>query len=344
MDKIKIHLIKTHDFSNRDYFALSRLLDKVKGPLKFSTVNTEFKGWKFDPLKNPFLNWNQIFKSCEAYRTFFKLPTDDFVVLCTPKKNTKNYFSCFDEINNNIFVHTSEWDTFTKSAAIYPIAYEIISNILQKMMKLPLTTPNQWIHKDPIGCINDMCKKKNQIILKLRTADICENCLKKMKKEGVSEDVIDQSLALLEIVRKESLFSQGFSKNRTLERVVVNDEGEIFIGNAEIILNSIQKTLYIFYLCHPEGLENKDIYKHKEELFKIYEFYSSNQEPIDNLIRLPKNGKSTINNYQSKINKELKSKLNRLAEFYLINGKRYQKYSVDIPKRYISISVNIKTS
>jgi len=351
MSKLNIHLINTPDFIDKEYQALLLFLGKVKGPMKFISPKIEENRKRHFEKNDNTLSWEQLFSECNEFRRSKKVHTNDikvqendFVVLLTGRKNKDDFFSFFDT-NKNIFVQTSEWDSFTSSAKIYPVAYEIISNILQSLMKLSLKRPNQWVHEDPIGCINDFCDKKKEIILKLRTGDICLNCLKKMKKERVKDELIDQSLQILELVRKESQFSQGFTKNRTPEKMIVDKYGGIFIGDVKISLNAIQSSLYIFYLNHPEGVENKDLHKYKEELLKIYrKFKEINEEVIDNLTRPAIKGRSTLTTYKSDINAELKSKLNRLADFYIIDGKREQEFYVPLIKNQFTrdlITINL---
>ena len=187
MSKINIYLINTTDFTNKEYKSLESFLEKVNGPLKFITHKTLNRKRHFDETINT-LSWEQLFSDCNEFRkSAEKVTADDFVVLLTGKNNHGDYFSLFDP-EKNIFVHTAGWDSFTSAAKIYPIAYEIISNILQSLMKMklkleqPLTMTSKWIHQNPIGCINDFCGDKKEIILKLRTADTCQNCLKEMKK------------------------------------------------------------------------------------------------------------------------------------------------------------------
>ena len=39
-----------------------------------------------------------------------------------------------------------------------------------------------YVHEEAEGCVNDLCQSKKKIILKLRTADICDLCIKKIQE------------------------------------------------------------------------------------------------------------------------------------------------------------------
>jgi len=142
-------------------------------------------------------------------------------------------------------------------------------------------------------------------------------------------------LHILELVRKESLLSQGFSRGFTKD--IENKEpkadkyGEISIGDIHLGLNEIESTLYRIYINHLQGIENKNLHKYKDELLKIYGTYKEQNElAIDNLIRPTNQGESTLATHKSHINSKLKKKLNSLADFYIIKGKTYKKFYITL--------------
>jgi hypothetical protein len=69
------------------------------------------------------------------------------------------------------------------------------------------------------------------------------------------------------------LFSQNFKQNVPLSRLVIDNENKIFLpdfGNIEIKLRPLEKTLYFFYLNHPEGVGLSFLRGKREEMYKIY--------------------------------------------------------------------------
>jgi hypothetical protein len=80
----------------------------------------------------------------------------------------------------NGFVHTADWDYFIDCPSAFPIAYEVMALVLQKHMFNGKRELRMNVHQPPIGCINDLCIQKQEIILKLRPltfADTVWRCL-----------------------------------------------------------------------------------------------------------------------------------------------------------------------
>lgn len=71
----------------------------------------------------------------------------------------------------------------------------------------------------------------------------------------------------------------------TLSKLRITKNYKIFLtdyNNTEIVMPTLSKTLYFFYLRHPEGVPFKLLDNHKEELFQIYKRIT-NRDDIDAL-------------------------------------------------------------
>ncbi|MCR4799494.1 MAG: hypothetical protein K5860_03205 [Bacteroidales bacterium] len=71
----------------------------------------------------------------------------------------------------------------------------------------------------------------------------------------------------------------------TLSKLRITKDYKIFLtdyNNTEIVMPTLSKTLYFFYLRHPEGVPFKLLENHKEELFQIYKRIT-NRDDIDAL-------------------------------------------------------------
>ncbi len=225
----------------------------------------------------PFLRkttkWTTIFDKCNTYRLYNNIPNDEFVILLTEVSNTNNWFASLDKkMPFNGFIHTADWNHFIKCQDSFPIAFEVIALVLQKHMFNDYNEARSSVHLDPIGCVNDMCLEKKDIKLKLRTADICPDCMNKLKGK-LSFAEINQALNIMESLRVKMLFSQNFKQNVPLSRLVIDNENKIFLpdfGNIEIKLRPLEKTLYFFYLNHPEGVGLSFLRGKREEMYEIY--------------------------------------------------------------------------
>lgn len=71
----------------------------------------------------------------------------------------------------------------------------------------------------------------------------------------------------------------------TLSKLRITKNHKIFLtdyNNTEIVMPTLSKTVYFFYLRHPEGVPFKLLENHKEELFQIYKRIT-NRDDIDAL-------------------------------------------------------------
>jgi hypothetical protein len=131
----------------------------------------------------------------------------------------------------------------------------------------------------------------------------------------------------MESLRVKMLFSQNFKQNVPLSRLVIDAKKRIFLpdfGNIEIKLRPLEKTLYLFYLNHPEGVGLSFLRGNKSELKNIYTEISGSknldemEERIEDIVNI------TSNSAFQKISKIkanfVKSIGKELAKYYYIQG------------------------
>jgi hypothetical protein len=252
--------------------------------VKYSEIRS-IRTYESRPLKTfsfPFsrrtTKWTTIFDKCNNYRLNNNIPSNEFVLLLTEVSNTNNWFASLDEkMPFNGFIHTADWNHFIKCQDSFPIAFEVIALVLQKHMFNDYNEARSSVHIDPIGCVNDLCLEKKNIVLKLRTADICPECMNKVRsKLSIAE--IQHALNIMESLRVKMLFSQNFKQNVPLSKLVIDSKQRIFLpdfGNIEIKLRPLEKALYRLYLDHPEGIGLSFLCDYREELNNIYKKISS---------------------------------------------------------------------
>jgi len=169
-------------------------------------------------LQKDYFAWDVFFSLCTDYRTANNISDEEFLVVLTELHNDANWFSSFSfKGEKTIFIHAAEWENYIYCEPSYPIAYEIVMNVFDSMAfnKYPDTFMN-YVHQEPIGCMNDMCGWKVDISFKLRTADICPTCLK-LLSEIAEEEHIRQAIDIFESLRKKMLFNTNFQKPLSFE-------------------------------------------------------------------------------------------------------------------------------
>jgi hypothetical protein len=301
---MKIHLIRSVDFAVEEFDKVLDVLKSTSGLISFTEVvipeeqaikvqeelvltdnNSASKSdlqlptvtWEEPSIR---ANWHDFFTYCDYYRESCNLDKDDFVIFLTPNPNSKNWFTAFNDNYNTIFIHTDEWHNYLPCRPAYPISYLVMSQVLQKLFYKRIVFKEVSAHVQPKGCMNDFCITKSEISLKLRTADVCPDCLEEMVSCGVKEDYIIQALSLFEHIRTEMLFKQRHKFNLAPRKVFVKRSNGQLKGLAFVLmetnqifdLNPTQSVLYLFYLNHPEGASINSLRKSevRKELLYLY--------------------------------------------------------------------------
>jgi hypothetical protein len=302
-----------------------------------------FKNFTF-PLFRKTTKWTTIFNKCNHYRNKNNIPENEFVILLTEVSNTNNWFASLDEkMPFNGFIHTADWNHFIKCQDSFPIAYEVIALVLQKHMFIDYNEARISVHIEPIGCVNDLCLEKKNIILKLRTADVCQDCMNKLKdKLSIAE--IQHALNIMDSLRVKMLFSQNLRQNVILSKLIIDDNNRIFLpdfGNIEIKLRPLEKALYRLYLDHPEGIGLSFLCDHKEELYEIYTKLSSLGALNEMKVRIDDIVNVTKNSSAEKISKIktafVKAIGDNLAKHYYIHGGNGEVKKVDLDRDLVEI-------
>jgi len=321
---MKVHLIRASGYPLEDFNNVINLLRKHRGSIEFvpskpivlpdsEIIKTFEDPSEFEKKEMPriaFLNnsysadddslsysfphketvytWKQLFGICTDFRKENKIPKDDHVMLLTDQSNEHNWFGSYDESLKNYFIQTNHWGYFFGNDldSRFPIAYEVAGWILRNMMfKDQLETYNA-LHNDPRGCMMDFCKQKTQIILKMRTGDLCQDCMKILTNRDVNRSHARQLFTIMDGIRGNLLFRQRsilLLENSQMEirglskRIFLTD-----LGDLEINLNPKERALYLLYLNHPEGITRSHLVDHKVELRSYYAMFS--QQPSNDLI------------------------------------------------------------
>lgn len=359
---MKIHLIRSPEYETENLKEVYQLLNSYKGPLKFVMNDYEFEEndfyflrYKLHPHHNfkfeselkkiafikergyP-LSFEELFTLCDHFREQFRIKKNDYVVLLTYRFNSLNWFS---HCNNkkNIFIQAAEWEKlYIKVHHKYPVAYQVIENILQNLMEIDSEDGyTEFIHYHVRGCINDFCKDKREVILKLRTADSCMSCLKRIVDKEIPGDLIDQVLQILEGLRTQFLFKKGINRITGPFSIFIDEDNKLLIpqlGNKELQLEPILCTLYILFLMNPDGIKLKDLVDFKTELKKIYKFMNPNTHPEQieksiNDLTNPIGG--SFSQKKSKINSNIKKQLgDTYSKDFLISGAKGQPFKINL--------------
>lgn len=367
---MQVHLLKSPDYPVESFREVIDVLRSFGGPVNFVSSQIEFRKedffflsremrsrdlTNFDIMKKRFfimemgmpLSWKELFSLCHYYRDAVNVPKEDFVILLTERMNTMNWFSMFEQ-ERNAFVHCGDWELFTDAPAQYPIAYEVMANVLRCLMKPDFDNPKAWFHEPPQGCMNDLCLKKEDIILKLKTADICKPCHQKLLDAQVDDQIIGQVFTIFEGMRKQLLFRGSLKRNSEKVPIRLNRQKRLIfpsIGNLELRLTRLELTLYVFYLMHPERVRLNELHDHRGQLLSIYRRFSVHDD--DELIQsriasLVDPFSNSFSEKKSTLNRKVKELLGEeMGTHYTIKGEPGSAFYIGLEPEFIQLEEDL---
>ena len=362
-----VHLIRSEKVSDTFYDQVASLLQQFPGPMKFQTDSDYAKYlleedaielrtideddfyrsiqvsyskknvlYSMDaadmcepPSEIRIASWESLFSICRKFRKKKKLPPGDRIVLLTEINNENNWFSAADPGGeNNFFIHTEQWGYYTHAEARFPAAYLVATGILKKLAFENYDELNRHIHQQPRGCISDFCKDKREIVLKMRTADICSDCMQVIGEKRIDRDLIGQCFRIMEHIRTQLLFRERYEVLQQPSRIVITPKRHPVrfpdIDNSQLRLSPIEKAVFILFLEHPEGIHFNRMDEHRERLAQIYDrvghdfILAKRKETLDRITNPVENRLSEIS---SRIRKKMTDHLGEdIAEHYCIEG------------------------
>ena len=326
----------TPEFSYDKLNEIVSLLNNIPGELKF-IKGQPWTQAQFNRLRLKIENINQIasltfdeyFDVVQDYRVLKDINDDCFVIVVSSIKNDQDWFSAFKK--KNIFIHGDEWDLISNVDSKFGIAHQCVENIFQSISELDIddyeSEPN--IHQKSLGCINDFCDERSEILIKLQSATICPSCYQRAMDNGMTNYIMVHIINIIEEIRKEFVISRNYLCQNPIDKVVVDEKGNITIGNRIIKMEILPKVMYITFLNQIEGIPTNKLCESKTHFDEIYQILKLNPDDyaitrmccnkIQYKDKIEKNN-PTFETYRSKIKIALKEKLGDvLSNFYTIN-------------------------
>ena len=361
---MKIHLVRSPELKKETFHNVVNILHQYPGPLKFLAIedggivpsSIQTRTWDNDedfttkkippsanyaehnqifrfPEEEKMRTWEQLFEHCVLYRTKHRVSTNDIVVLLTDDNNNWNWFGGVAPNMKDYFIQTSNWEAYFGDVDVrYPIAYEVMVWVMRYYMFENINDMREAVHHTPIGCVMDFCKDKSQIILKMRTADVCPDCMKVLKDRDISPFILKQFFAILEGIRSGMTFKSRAVLLYEPSKLIVKRKAKMIIfkemGDLQLSFTPKEIALYCLFLetNTAEGIHLNELKNYKTNLINLYKDINASTDKnqaiqaIELLIgESPNDRDMTI----SRINSKIKNAVGEeLAEFYIIKGER----------------------
>ncbi len=228
------------------------------------------------PYTRKYYTWDVFFKVTKEYRDLHSIDKNDFVFLLTNEYNENNWFAFTDSSLRNIFVHTDDWPWFfgMNTDVRFPIAYEIAAWILKNLLFRSQREVIDSVHSVTVGCVNDFCQNKKDITFKMRTADVCDECMKEIEERDIPPHYLNQLFSIFDGIRSNLMFRKRagvvFKDSRIKFEIETKKIYLVDFGNLDVRLNPKEMSLYLLFLKYPTGLALNSLSEYQEELISFY--------------------------------------------------------------------------
>jgi len=267
----------------------------------------------------------ELFTICNGFRLINKPLKDDYVIVFTSLRETYQWFGA--NSNRNILINTTNYENIDEKELIYALAYQVIEYIFKSHLNIFFTDKvsknrNFFFHNKGIRCINEYSSDIFDVIEKLCNTTICETCLDNATKNGISNKKIKHFQKLIDSIRSNYL-SYKKTKPSPLKKIQISETGKITIGETEISMEPLPKTLYIFFLKHLEGITLENLKKYTNELLNIYTKIRKSGDKKSVLLMVQPyhaKGGTTFPKNLNSLNTTLIGSLNKsIVDYYTVN-------------------------
>ena len=294
--------------------------------------------------KYHFLSFSQLYDICENYRKKHNIDTNDHVFLLSGANNYQNWFSNMDHERNNYFVQVTEWELFfgAELEVSFILCYQVMAWLLKRKLFSSETEVMDAVHKKAKGCMMDFCENKRDITLKIRTADLCPDCLNIIKSKDVPLNFLNQVFTLWEEIRKNIAFRERAEFLNRMGRMIINPPRKTILfpdyGDIVVKLQPKEMAFYQLFISEPYGINLHNLIDHAMTLKDYYFKITGNDDiaAIENIYAINDNVASQL---ISKTNKKLVDNLGEtLASYYTIEKTMNEPHKIRINREYVSLS------
>ena len=343
---MNVHILRSPEYSTEDYNEVVNLLKNHTNSIKIKShpkVNISYENG--EPIKH----WDEFFKICDQFRSNKKIHENEYVFLLTEHQNQEDYFGWTDETLGNYFIQTSDWNHYFESEVNkhFPISYEVVAWILRSLM---YDTQEELINNAHVrarGCVMDFCDEKEDIILKMRTGDVCQFCLNRIKDRGVNTSFLGNVFNTMENIRKGLMYRERNELLGTVSPIKINlgEKSPKFVltelNNIKFDFDDGQTAIYLTIL-ETGGMKTKCLIDYLDILVKNYAEIKDKSKFDSELIKsvqkwIDPSDTSLFTQKVSVINRELKKLLGEtLATPYLVT-KQIGTYKIKLPMNKVRI-------
>jgi hypothetical protein len=350
---LDIHVYRTEDVS---YESFTELLEGANAPLQYlkfiegAYVSIgDLTALVHDARNREGRISNEAaFRVMQEVRKRADLRPENPLFLLSTVRNDANWFS-FGEMPGNHYIHTADWPLFVQCEFTLPVSFLLGSNLLMQGMYDSLEELEAVAHHSPRGCIMDFCQEKHEIHLKMRTADACPDCMKRIgqriKSGHLNAFAVKECFALMERVRGDLVYRNRFGLDDAPSSIRVegfNQQVDVVGYGKRVKMSPIQRALYLFFLRRPDGVKILDLPDagNIKELTELYMSMSNLDNRDEQAMIMPPvaaDMDGRLREHLSKIRKAFKEIVGEVdAKKYSINGTPGEAFVISLDRQLVN--------
>ncbi len=300
---MKVYLIRNVDLSKSRFDKILSTLnfngENKKSPIKYYGVcvdpiideeiidrNNEIyylstKRIQNDEKINPLhpKDFHRYFTICDSVRKREKIDDNDLCILLTNELNQNNFFTWCDFKIRNIFIQTSQWELVFDYENEYEFAviYEINAWVLRSFFFENSNILRRSINKRVKGNLMDLCRHKDEMSNKMKTAEIPENLLNQLTENNLDKYpqvkfIKEQfeNIRLMLLNRDKSKFwffpvTLRFTHHNHNPMVVIEE-----LGNKKIDFDLADRVIYRLFLETEGGIHYDNLNLYKKRIYDLF--------------------------------------------------------------------------
>jgi hypothetical protein len=155
------------------------------------------------PDRGEALSWNSAFRCLNEIRRQQEIPADEIVYLLTALPNESNWY-CFEDpdCRCNAVGHVGNYSWVTRAPSEVISAHYVLTTVFGVILAKAGLKREDYMHEEMRGCFSDFCLEKSQLDFKLRTGDICGDCMDVAARIGVPDELLKQVVDIMESMRR----------------------------------------------------------------------------------------------------------------------------------------------
>lgn len=206
--QISVHLLGQKGLDRNHLTETARWFERYPGPI---VVKVEPRPVEMALDNEAVLEWDTAFTALDTIRNEQQVASESFIALLTHSPNELNWYAAQDERNmRNGFGHVADFSWATSAPRSVISAHYIIKGIYNALLtEAGLDWKDYW-HDEPRGCLFDFCALKTDLNFKLRTADICGDCMEVFRQIGIPDALLIQTVEIMEGCRPLALNTRQY--------------------------------------------------------------------------------------------------------------------------------------